>query len=255
MKNEIDFFISHSSETKQKIAIPITQILTNIGFDVWLDRKQISVGQHIYPQIVDAIKLSAYCIAIIDDTFLQKTWPLKELQYFHKKSDNNILPIFVNIENDVVYDKISWLDGIAFEKISSDTFNLTIHMDILCRIVSRYYENTTYNLLENYVGLLSKYSFPCKETLLSLLRVKEYYSQDFRLAIISLCNVNDITYAIFKNVNTKSNKSIEIVYNFSNIIKHHCFNIEFNLNYTIYTAIYNSVLVSISELKYILEQQ
>lgn len=37
MKNEIDFFISHSSETKQKIAIPITQILTNIGFDVWLD--------------------------------------------------------------------------------------------------------------------------------------------------------------------------------------------------------------------------
>ena len=114
MKNEIDFFISHSSETKQKIAIPITQILTNIGFDVWLDRKQISVGQHIYPQIVDAIKLSAYCIAIIDDTFLQKTWPLKELQYFHKKSDNNILPIFVNIENDVVYDKISWLDGIAY---------------------------------------------------------------------------------------------------------------------------------------------
>lgn len=98
MKNEIDFFISHSSETKQKIAIPITQILTNIGFDVWLDRKQISVGQHIYPQIVDAIKLSAYCIAIIDDTFLQKTWPLKELQYFHKKSDNNILPIFVNIK-------------------------------------------------------------------------------------------------------------------------------------------------------------
>ena len=126
---------------------------------------------------------------------------------------------------------------------------------LLCRIVSRYYENTTYNLLENYVELLSKYSFPCKETLLSLLRVKEYYSQDFRLAIISLCNVNDITYAIFKNINTKSNKSIEIVYNFSNIIKHHCFNIEFNLNYTIYTAIYNSVLVSISELKYILEQQ
>ena len=35
-KVQPDFFISHSKETKYKIAVPFMQALISLGFDVWL---------------------------------------------------------------------------------------------------------------------------------------------------------------------------------------------------------------------------
>ena len=122
--NEIDFFISHSKEVKYSIAIPIAQILSKIGFNVWIDRKYICLGKFIYPQIEDAIKLSKYCIAVIDEAYLKRTWTITELEQFHKKNTCTILPIYVNLTKDIVYNKIPWLNGIAFEYLKDNTFNL-----------------------------------------------------------------------------------------------------------------------------------
>ena len=100
--NKIDYFISHSRETKYKIAIPLMQTLTELGYEIWLDRKEICVGQHIYSQIEEAIELSNYFIAIIDKTYLERTWTIAELNFYRKKQNNNILPIFVDVEKSTV---------------------------------------------------------------------------------------------------------------------------------------------------------
>lgn len=84
-KENFDFFISHSKETKQLIVIPLAQCLKSIGIDVWIDRKEILVGNHIYSEIQDAITRSKFCIAVIDQSFLKRTWPMKELELFNKK--------------------------------------------------------------------------------------------------------------------------------------------------------------------------
>ena len=113
-KVQPDFFISHSKETKYKIAVPFMQALISLGFDVWLDRRGILVGERIYSKIEDVIKVSNYCIAIIDSSYLERTWTIKELQLFYEKEATAILPIFVNLKKEVVYNKIPWLDGAAF---------------------------------------------------------------------------------------------------------------------------------------------
>ena len=51
----IDFFISHSKETKTTLAIPFAQSLSALGFNVWIDRNGISTGQYIYKNIIESI--------------------------------------------------------------------------------------------------------------------------------------------------------------------------------------------------------
>ena len=253
-KGQPDFFISHSKETKYKIAIPLLQFLTSIGFDVWLDRKEILVGEYIYTKIEDAIKMSKYCIAIIDITYLERSWTMKELQLFHKRKDCIILPIFVNVEKNIVYNKIPWLEGIAFEKITTKIPDSNTCMNIFCRIVSRYYGNTITDTLECCYESLAKYDFPCKETLTSLIHIKDYYSCDFRLAIISLCNISSIIYAIYTAISNQSNKSMDIMFQFNNTLRDYCFSVENKPDYNMYIGSYNYVLASIKELENLLQR-
>lgn len=251
--NQIDFFVSHSKEVKYSLAIPIAQVLTQMGYDVWLDRKCICLGDFIYPQIIDAINLSKYCIAIMDAAYLKRTWTITELEFFHKKNDCNILPLFVNLEKNLVYDKVPWLNGIAFEHIKDTTFNLEFNMDILCRIVNRYNANYVTDTLENTYESLLKLNFPCKNTLEALLKFKDYCSRDYRLATISLCNIIDIVYAIYKSEFVDYNKLIHSAFQFNNIIKTYCYNVQSILDYNIYLAIYNSTIISIKELERLLK--
>ena len=170
-KENFDFFISHSKETKQLIVIPLAQCLKSIGIDVWIDRKEILVGNHIYSEIQDAITRSKFCIAVIDQSFLKRTWPMKELELFNKKNNMRIIPIFVDLEKAIVYNEIPWLDGIAFEKMHTEPFDLNVHMSIFCRIISRLFKdnNTNKNSIEKTFESITKYDFPCKETLSSLI--------------------------------------------------------------------------------------
>lgn len=254
-KAQPDFFISHSKETKYKIAVPFMQALISLGFNVWLDRRGILAGERIYSKIEDAIKISNYCIAIIDSSYLERTWTIKELQLFYEKEDTAILPIFVNLKKEVVYNKIPWLDGVAFEQMAEETFSLNSHMDIFCRIISRFYGRCTTSKLENCFEGLLKYDFPCKDTLTALVESKDYYSQDFRLAIVSLCNINSIVYGIFTAICNQNNKFIDTAFQFNNLLRTYCFDVENIPNYNIYIGAYNSVLVSIKELENTLQDR
>lgn len=133
----IDFFISHSKETKSTFVIPLVQTLTTLGFNVWIDRNGIVTGEHIYDKIKEAIADSTYCIAVIDQEFLNRSWPLEEIHLFHlreePKEQTIIIPIYIDITKETVYKKISWLEGRAFEKTDLKSFNANDCIEILCR--------------------------------------------------------------------------------------------------------------------------
>ena len=154
-----DFFISHSKETKLLLAIPLVQSLSSLGFNVWIDRNGIVAGQHIYHKIEEAIANSTYCIAIIDQEFLSRSWPLEELRLFHLKENEAeqtfIIPIYVDVDKEEVYEKLPWLEGRAFEKFSIKDLNKNNNLELICRIVGRYYID---NISDSYVGNLPEYN-------------------------------------------------------------------------------------------------
>lgn len=256
-----DFFISHSKETKSLLAIPLVQSLSALGFNVWIDRNGIVAGQHIYHKIKEAIDDSTYCIAIIDQEFLTRSWPLEELRLFHLREEETeqtfIIPIYVDVDKETVYEKLSWLEGRAFEKINIKDFDKNNNLELICRIIGRYYMDNISDLrLGNlaYSSLLN-YSFPCKETLLSLLDSKEYFSHDFRIAIIEICNICGVANAIYNTLATSPNKYIDISNNFSNMLRTACFDTSCILTYNMYISSFHSLYIVLEKLILLLNSQ
>ena len=122
-------------------------------------------------------------------------------------------------------------------------------MDIFCRIVSRFFKDNTVNAnsIEKTFELVTKYEFPCKETLTALIYLSKYNSSNFQLAIIDLCNIGGIIYAILKTYSTP-NKIITSMFLFSKILRDYCFNANFIPNYNIYMAMYNAITASLEQL-------
>lgn len=110
-----DFFISHSKTVKESIAIPIVQSLSKIGFVPWIDRQEISAGDHIYNNIKQVLAEVKYGIAIIDSVYLHSDWTMQELELLHQREMIEerilIIPIFVSIEKIDVYQIVPWLEG------------------------------------------------------------------------------------------------------------------------------------------------
>jgi hypothetical protein len=76
---EWDVFISHASEDKEDVALPLAERLQAEGIRVWLDRFELTVGDSLRQSIERGLAGSRFGIAIISPNFLQKHWPQAEL--------------------------------------------------------------------------------------------------------------------------------------------------------------------------------
>lgn len=76
---EWDVFISHASEDKADVALPLAERLRAEGLRVWLDSFELTVGDSLRRSIERGLAGSRFGIAIISPEFLQKHWPQAEL--------------------------------------------------------------------------------------------------------------------------------------------------------------------------------
>lgn len=104
---EYDFFISHASEDKEAFVRPLAQELINIGFKVWYDEFTLKFGDSLFEEISNGISKSDFGLVIISPNFLKKEWTKKELNGLFSKEifskENIILPIWLNISQDEIY--------------------------------------------------------------------------------------------------------------------------------------------------------
>lgn len=238
------YFISHSSEQKEKIAIPLHLWLTNMHIESWIDKDNIYTGDQIYQKIRTSIHTSDFCIAIIDENFLKKEWPLEEINLFLEKENqknNVILPIFVDIEKESVYEVIPSLKNRAFEYYSAGNFEL-IKARIFSHFCHRYItiEDILPNLNNSY---FTDFNQKTIEILDTLIRNRYYLSEDFSLAITELYNIgmlilNELDYP----------KELISMKNYLEYIKKKMF--EGNkVSYVTYKSIYFCTLAIISHLE------
>lgn len=248
---DYDFFISHSREKKETIAIPLCQALSALGFDVWMDKKGVLSGDDIYKEIEIAISKSIYCIAIIDSTFLSKEWTKREVELFIEREAVDkrtiILPIYADITMKAVIDIIPDLKDRAFESLLTE-FDMNTDMNVLCRIISRYFEIFDIKSIEHIGNELLNYSFPCKDMLLALISSKQYYAKDMRLALLEVCNLVEIVCAIYENIARSKDKTIIICSKVSRMLCEKCFDVSFSITYDMYIAATNVALYAIDYL-------
>lgn len=100
-----DAFISHASEDKEKIVKPLADALTKLGFRVWYDEFELTVGESLRQSIDQGLATSRYGIVVLSNAFFEKNWPQYELNgLVAREMDGRkvILPIWHGVEKEDV---------------------------------------------------------------------------------------------------------------------------------------------------------
>lgn len=74
-----DIFISHASEDKDSVAIPLSKFLEQKKIIVWIDNQELMPGDSIRRKIDEGLAKSKYGTVILSKYFFGKEWPQKEL--------------------------------------------------------------------------------------------------------------------------------------------------------------------------------
>lgn len=110
-----DVFISHASEDKTEVALPLAEMLRTKGVKVWLDKSEIKVGDSLRDKIDDGLARSRFGIVILSHKFFEKHWTKKEVDGLASLEEDGhkvILPVWHNIEKPEVVERSPMLAGL-----------------------------------------------------------------------------------------------------------------------------------------------
>jgi hypothetical protein len=96
-------FISHASEDKETVAMPLAERLRQRGLDVWLDQWELTGGDSLRRSIEKALSRASFGIVIVSPAYMRKMWPNRELDglFALETMDRKmILPVLHNIRHD-----------------------------------------------------------------------------------------------------------------------------------------------------------
>ncbi len=96
-----DLFISHASENKNDIARPLAQKLQEVGFAVWFDEFELTIGDSLRQSIDHGLSESEFGVVILSPEFFGKEWPQKELDGLIAREDRGVkvvLPVWHNVD-------------------------------------------------------------------------------------------------------------------------------------------------------------
>ena len=76
---EFDVFLSHASEDKEVIVLPLAAELQGRGISVWLDDQQLTLGDSLSEKIDDGLLRAQFGVVVLSHAFFSKRWPRREL--------------------------------------------------------------------------------------------------------------------------------------------------------------------------------
>lgn len=99
---EWDVFISHASEDKAEVALPIATALKAAGVSVWLDSRELRLGNSLSRKIDEGLAKSRYGVVILSQAFFAKNWPQRELSGLVARQgisgEDLILPVWHEVD-------------------------------------------------------------------------------------------------------------------------------------------------------------
>ncbi|MBA4025056.1 MAG: DUF1883 domain-containing protein [Gordonia sp.] len=92
-----DVFLSHATEDKESVAVPLRDALTSLGVRVWLDKTEIRIGDSLRRKIDEGIRSSRFGVVILSPAFFAKGWTNHELDGLVTRTvagEQTMLPIW-----------------------------------------------------------------------------------------------------------------------------------------------------------------
>ena len=115
-----DVFISHASEDKEAVAVPLAKGLQGAAVRVWLDQEQLRIGDSLRASIDEGLAKSRFGVVIISAAFLRKQWPARELNGLMALEEDGhkvILPVW----HGVTKSEVAEHSPILADRLAADT--------------------------------------------------------------------------------------------------------------------------------------
>jgi hypothetical protein len=97
-----DAFISHAGEDLQ-VAEHVGELLTQAGWNIWLDKLEMTVGDTLTVSLNDALARSRFGVVILSRAFFAKHWPQQELAALAAREATSgskvILPVWHGVDH------------------------------------------------------------------------------------------------------------------------------------------------------------
>lgn len=100
-----DVFISHASEDKESVALPLANLLIQAGLTVRLDENELKLGDSLARKIDNGLAESRYGVVILSKAFFLKNWTQRELNGLVARESSNqkvVLPIWHEVNHEFV---------------------------------------------------------------------------------------------------------------------------------------------------------
>lgn len=118
-----DVFISHASEDKPTVAIPLAEALQERGVSAWLDKAELRIGESLRRRIDQGLTASRFAVVVLSPSYFAKGWPQYELDGIvglNVAGKQNLLPIWHELGHaDVMAKSPSLAD--KFARSTADT--------------------------------------------------------------------------------------------------------------------------------------
>lgn len=98
-----DAFVSYASEDGKAVALPLAELLTDLGLRVWMDQTELTVGDPIRRKIDEGLAKCRYGIVILSPNFFAKEYPQRELDGLASREHDGrkvILPVWYGVDVD-----------------------------------------------------------------------------------------------------------------------------------------------------------
>jgi hypothetical protein len=92
-----DVFISHASEDRKDVALPVARLLKERGLKVWLDDFELTLGDSLRRSIDHGLSHSKFGVIILSPDFFRKEWSARELDGLLAREEDGekvILPVW-----------------------------------------------------------------------------------------------------------------------------------------------------------------
>ncbi|MGO9898635.1 MAG: toll/interleukin-1 receptor domain-containing protein [Solirubrobacteraceae bacterium] len=92
-------FVSHASEDKETVAEPLARALQARGWDAWVDKYELRVGDSLVTRIDAALAEARFGVLILSSAFFGKNWPRAEMdalvaRELAENAEGMVLPVW-----------------------------------------------------------------------------------------------------------------------------------------------------------------
>jgi len=94
-----DFFVSHASRDKEDIVDELVDMLTNMGYSVWYDKKELIAGDIILSGIERGLKDSYCLLLVLTDNFMESKWTCFETGHFSALQIGRVIPLLYQLSS------------------------------------------------------------------------------------------------------------------------------------------------------------